>query len=60
MSPSSKIFAISAVVAALASPAGAQGVVTEKNVSLALAQTIAQAALEKCISMGFKVSVGRG
>ena len=56
MSPSSKIFALSAVVAALASPAGAQGVVTEKNVSLALAQTIAQVALEKCISMGFKVS----
>jgi uncharacterized protein GlcG (DUF336 family) len=56
MSPSSKIFALSAAVAALASPAGAQGVVTEKNVSLALAQTIAQVALEKCISMGFKVS----
>ncbi len=56
MSLSTKAFALSAVVAALASPAGAQGVVTEKNVSLALAQTIAQAALEKCISLGFKVS----
>ena len=56
MSLSTKVFALSAVVAALASPASAQGVVTEKNVSLALAQTIAQAALEKCISLGFKVS----
>jgi uncharacterized protein GlcG (DUF336 family) len=46
-----------ALTAALSAPAGAQGVVTEKNVSLALAQTIAQAALEKCVSMGFKVSV---
>jgi uncharacterized protein GlcG (DUF336 family) len=45
-----------ALTAALAAPASAQGVVTEKNVSLALAQTIAQTALEKCISMGFKVS----
>src|SRR4029077_20997842 len=56
MSLSTKVFALSAAVAALASPASAQGVVTEKNVSLALAQTIAQTALEKCISLGFKVS----
>ena len=46
-----------AVAAVLASSAGAQGVLTEKNVSLALAQTIANAALEQCKSMGFKVSV---
>ena len=46
-----------AVAAVLASSARAQGVLTEKNVSLALAQTIANAALEQCKSMGFKVSV---
>jgi uncharacterized protein GlcG (DUF336 family) len=46
-----------ALTVALAAPASAQGVVTEKNVSLALAQAIAQGALDKCVSMGFKVSV---
>jgi uncharacterized protein GlcG (DUF336 family) len=46
-----------AVAAALASPAAAQGLITEKNISLAMAQTIANAALEKCQSMGYKVSV---
>jgi uncharacterized protein GlcG (DUF336 family) len=44
------------LAAVLASPAGAQ-VVTQKNVSLAMAQTIANAALAQCESMGFKVSV---
>ena len=34
MSPSFKILAISAVTAALATPAAAQGVVTQKNISL--------------------------
>ena len=57
MSPSSKIFAVSAVTAVLASPAAAQGVVTQKNISLGMAQSIAQAALDKCISLGFKVAV---
>ena len=57
MSLSSKIFAVSAVAAALASPAAAQGVVTQKNVSLGLAMAVAQGALDKCMSMGFKVSV---
>ena len=45
------------VAAIVASPAAAQGVVTEKNISLALAQTIANAALEQCQSMGYKVAV---
>ena len=45
------------VTAALSAPAYAQGVLTQKNVSLGLAQTIAQAALDQCQSMGFKVSV---
>jgi uncharacterized protein GlcG (DUF336 family) len=45
-------------VTALASQAQAQqGVLTEKNVSLWMAQTIASAALEKCQSMRYKVSV---
>jgi uncharacterized protein GlcG (DUF336 family) len=46
-----------AVAALLSLPAGAQGVVTEKNISLGMAQTIANAALAQCQSMGFKVSV---
>jgi uncharacterized protein GlcG (DUF336 family) len=57
MSPMSKGFACFAVAAARASPAVAQGLVTQKNIPLAMAQTIANAALEQCISMGFKVSV---
>ena len=46
-----------AAAAALSSPAIAQGLVTQKNISLAMAQTIAQAALAQCESMGFKASV---
>jgi uncharacterized protein GlcG (DUF336 family) len=57
MSPVLKSLAGVVVAAALSSPASAQGVITEKNLSLALAQTIANAALEKCQQMGFKVSV---
>jgi uncharacterized protein GlcG (DUF336 family) len=45
------------VAAALSPVAHAQGLVTEKNISLAMAQAIATAALEKCQSMGYKVSV---
>jgi uncharacterized protein GlcG (DUF336 family) len=56
MSPLIKTLAASAAVIALSSSADAQGVVTQKNISLALAQSIAQAALEKCQSLGFKVS----
>lgn len=57
MSSIVKGFAGFAVAAALSVPAGAQGVVTEKNISLALAQTIANAAMAQCQSMGFKVAV---
>ena len=57
MSPISKGLASLAVAAVLSSTAGAQGVVTQKNISLALAQSIANAALAQCESMGFKVSV---
>jgi uncharacterized protein GlcG (DUF336 family) len=57
MSSISKGLASFAVAAVLSSPAGAQGVLTQKNVSVALAQTIANAALAQCQSMGFKVAV---
>jgi uncharacterized protein GlcG (DUF336 family) len=46
-----------AIAAALSSPAGAQGVVTQKSISLPMAQTIANAVIAKCQSMGFKISV---
>ena len=52
-----KTFAGLAIATALSSPVIAQGLVTQKNVSLAMAQSIAQAALAQCESMGFKISV---
>jgi len=51
-----KTSAALAISAALSTAALAQGLVTQKNISLAMAQTIAQAALAQCESMGFKVS----
>jgi hypothetical protein len=57
MSPLSKAFASLAASVLLSHPTFAQGVLTQKNISLKLAQTIANAALEKCQSMGFKVAV---
>jgi uncharacterized protein GlcG (DUF336 family) len=46
-----------AAVAVLLSSAHAQGLVTEKNIPLAMAEEIANAAMAKCKEMGFKVSV---
>jgi uncharacterized protein GlcG (DUF336 family) len=57
MSPVSRTFAGLALATALSTSVAAQGLVTQKNISLAMAQTIAQAALAQCESMGFKVSV---
>ena len=57
MSPISRGLAGFAVAAVLSSPAGAQGIVTQKNITLALAQTIANAAIAQCRSMGYKISV---
>ena len=51
-----KALAVFGAAALLSSPAGAQ-LVTQKNIPLAMAQTIAGAALAQCQSMGFKVSV---
>ncbi|HEY6258693.1 MAG TPA: heme-binding protein [Xanthobacteraceae bacterium] len=55
---SSKLMLLAAAAAALAlsSPAPAQ-LANEKNITLAMAQAIANGAMEKCVSMGFKVSV---
>ena len=57
MSPITKCLAGAAVAALLATPAGAQGVLAQKNVSLDLARAIADAALAKCRGMGFKIAV---
>jgi uncharacterized protein GlcG (DUF336 family) len=57
MSRITKGLAFVTVAAALSSPAAAQGLVSQKNIPLAMAQTIANAALEQCVGMGFKVSV---
>jgi uncharacterized protein GlcG (DUF336 family) len=57
MSATLKILGAVALGTALCSSAHAQGLVTEKNISLAMAQTIANAAMEKCKEMGFRVSV---
>ena len=46
-----------AAAAMLSSAAQAQGLVTQKNITLAMAQTIATAAMDKCKAMGFKISV---
>ena len=57
MSPISKGLAIFAVAAVLSPPVGAQGIVTQKNISLTLAQTIANAAIAQCRTMGYRISV---
>jgi uncharacterized protein GlcG (DUF336 family) len=51
------IFMAGVAAMALASSAQAQGLVTEKNLSLAMAQTIANGAIDKCKQLGFKISV---
>ena len=51
------IYGSIATALTLSSSAYAQGLVSEKNISLAMAQTIANSAMEKCKEMGFKVSV---
>jgi uncharacterized protein GlcG (DUF336 family) len=52
-----KLLAGFGIAAALSSPVAAQGIVLLKNVTLALALDIANAAIAQCRSMGFKVSV---
>jgi len=57
MSSISKVFASFALTALLTSSASAQGLVVQKNIPLAMAQSIAGAALAQCESMGYKVAV---
>jgi uncharacterized protein GlcG (DUF336 family) len=57
MSPFSRTLVGLAATIAITQTATAQGLVTQKNIPLTMAQTIAQAALAQCESMGFKVSV---
>lgn len=57
MSVTSKSLVGLATAAVLSSSVNAQGVITEKNISLAMAQTIANGAIEKCQQMGYKISV---
>ena len=57
MGPMVKFFGAVAVAAALASPVEAQGLLTQKNISLAMAREIADAALDKCHLLGFAISV---
>jgi len=57
MSPKLKTFAAFVATVALSSSAITQGLVTQKNLSLDLAEAVANAALAQCQSMGFKVSV---
>jgi len=45
-----------AAVAVFSSPAAAQGVVTVKDMSLGLAQAIAQGAVDQCRKDGFRVT----
>jgi hypothetical protein len=44
-----------ALAAALASPAAAQGVVSQKNISLAMAQSIAQGALTSALRLASRL-----
>ena len=57
MSSTVTIAAGIAAALALALPAHAQGLIAEKNMSLAMAESIANGALETCQGMGYKVSV---
>jgi uncharacterized protein GlcG (DUF336 family) len=52
-----RIFGAVACAAALCSNASAQGLVTQKNIPLAMAKKIAEAAMDKCTALGFRVSV---
>jgi uncharacterized protein GlcG (DUF336 family) len=57
MSPISKSLAALALTTAFSSAVAAQGLITQRNISLAMAQAIAQGALAQCERMGFKVAV---
>src|ERR1041385_7038859 len=57
MSNTLKAFVGIGMAAIAAGPAAAQGLVTQRNLSLALAKAIAEAALAECKSKGFNTAV---
>jgi uncharacterized protein GlcG (DUF336 family) len=57
MTSALKVLGGIAVAAALSSSAQAQGLITEKAISLAVAEAIANGAMEACKAMGYKISV---
>jgi uncharacterized protein GlcG (DUF336 family) len=57
MSRIAKAAAGMTIAITLSSPVIAQGVITQKSISLPMAQTIANAVIAKCQSMGYKISV---
>jgi uncharacterized protein GlcG (DUF336 family) len=57
MSRSFAVLCALTVATMIACAAQAQGLVTEKNISLAMAQAIANGAMDKCKELGFRVSV---
>jgi uncharacterized protein GlcG (DUF336 family) len=57
MSPIFKIFGAVAFVVAMCASACAQGLENQRNIPLAMAKVIAEAAMDRCTELGFKVSV---
>ena len=57
MMSTKKIVAAAALAAASIAPAGAQAPLTEKNVSMKMAQMIIDGTIEQCSKDGYKVSV---
>ena len=57
MSRISRMVVVNGLGMTLAASARAQGLLVEKNISLGMAQTIANGAMEKCKEMGYRVSV---
>jgi uncharacterized protein GlcG (DUF336 family) len=57
MSSIFKIFVAAVYAITPSSNAGAQGLVSQKKLPLAMAKTIAETAMDKCKELGFKVSM---
>ena len=56
MSPTPKVLVLLGVAAIMSGRAGAQGLVTQRNLSLGMAKTIAEATLAECKAKGFHTS----
>jgi uncharacterized protein GlcG (DUF336 family) len=57
LTPALKPLVAALALTALAAPAGAQAIVTERNISLSLALVIAATALDSCSNSGYHVAV---